>query len=85
MLVLSRKRDDEILIGDVVVKVLKLTENRVQLGVEAPSTVPILRKEAATPAAVASLRDRLLRRREERAALAAAGLDREPGIAEPAA
>ena len=46
MLVLSRKRDEEILIGhDITVTVLSITNGRVKLGVEAPSDVIILRSE----------------------------------------
>ena len=46
MLVLSRKKDEEIRIGsDVVVKVLKVRGNTVTLGIEAPDGVRILRAE----------------------------------------
>lgn len=45
MLVLSRKAGEQILIGDVVVKVLEVRGNRVKLGIEAPKGVRILRDE----------------------------------------
>ena len=46
MLVLSRKKDQEIVIGDdVVVKVLEIRGDRVKLGFDAPSDVKIYRKE----------------------------------------
>ena len=46
MLVLSRKADEQILIGDQIrVKVLKVQGNRVKLAVEAPLSVSILRGE----------------------------------------
>lgn len=46
MLVLSRKLNEEIVIaGNIRVKVLGITGNRVHLGIEAPPHVPILREE----------------------------------------
>ncbi len=46
MLVLSRKKTESIFINDnVVVKVLKVSGNKVVLGVEAPMGVPVHRKE----------------------------------------
>jgi carbon storage regulator len=46
MLVLSRKIDQEILIGEeIVVTVISVNGNRVKLGIEAPEDVRILRKE----------------------------------------
>jgi carbon storage regulator len=46
MLVLSRKIDQEILIGeDILVTVISVNGNRVKLGIEAPKDVRILRKE----------------------------------------
>lgn len=46
MLVLSRKLNEEIVIaGNIRVKVLGIAGNRVHLGIEAPSQVPILREE----------------------------------------
>ena len=46
MLVLSRKLDESIMIGDsVVVKILSIQEGQVRLGIEAPKDVRILRRE----------------------------------------
>ena len=45
MLILSRKREQEIRIGDAVVKVVAIKGGRVQLGIEAPPSVKVLRTE----------------------------------------
>ena len=45
MLVLSRKPNTEIQIGDVVVKVLKVRGDTVSIGIEAPREVKVLRGE----------------------------------------
>jgi carbon storage regulator CsrA len=46
MLVLSRKQDDEILIGDnVCIKVVSVSGNKVRLGIMAPADVAIRRGE----------------------------------------
>lgn len=46
MLVLTRKENESIMVGDEVeVKVLDLKENQVKLGIVAPRTVPVHRKE----------------------------------------
>ena len=46
MLVLARKLDESIVIGDdVVVKVISIEKGVVKLGIEAPSSVAILRSE----------------------------------------
>ncbi len=46
MLVLSRKADQHIVIADdIVVSILRITGNRVQIGIEAPETVRIVRGE----------------------------------------
>lgn len=48
MLVLSRKQNQSIVIGDnVKIQVLKISGNTVRIGVEAPSAVKILRGELA--------------------------------------
>lgn len=58
MLVLSRKRDEKIVIGDnIVITVIEVRGDKVRLGIEAPSDVPVHRQEvfdaiqrnAATP------------------------------------
>ena len=46
MLVLARKLDESIVIGDdVVVKVISIEKGVVKLGIEAPSSVSIMRSE----------------------------------------
>jgi len=45
MLVLSRKIDEEIYIGDIVIKVVETAKGVVKLGIEAPKDVQILRGE----------------------------------------
>lgn len=46
MLVLSRKRDEQIVIGqDVVVTVVEIRGDKVRLGIEAPTNVPVHRQE----------------------------------------
>jgi len=46
MLVLTRKRDESIMIGDdIEVKILELKENQVKLGIAAPRTVAVHRRE----------------------------------------
>lgn len=51
MLVLSRKRNEDILIGTgentIVVRVLEIAPDRVKLGVVAPTTINVFRKELA--------------------------------------
>ncbi len=47
MLVLSRKPNEEIVIdGGIVVKVIRISGNRVQIGISAPEDVRIERPEA---------------------------------------
>lgn len=51
MLVLSRKKDESIVIGDnIVVTVIEIRGNKVRLGIEAPEEVPIHRHDAKTGA-----------------------------------
>jgi carbon storage regulator len=46
MLVLSRKRDQQIIIGDgIVITVVEIRGDKVRLGIEAPTDVPVHRKE----------------------------------------
>jgi carbon storage regulator CsrA len=57
MLVLSRKVDDTIIIGDnIKIQVIKIKGNTIRLGIEAPSDVKILRGELA-PYGVSSEKD----------------------------
>lgn len=51
MLVLSRKINEEIIIGNnVSIKVVKVVGNKVRLGISAPSSVSIRRSEVQPPA-----------------------------------
>ena len=46
MLVLSRRENEQICLGDSIrVTVVRLSGDRVRIGIEAPSDVPILREE----------------------------------------
>ena len=46
MLVLSRKRNEQIVIGDnIVITIVDIRGDKVRLGVDAPSTVPVHRHE----------------------------------------
>jgi len=53
MLVLTRKRDESILIGgEIRVKILGVSGNKVRIGIEAPNDIPIRRGEIADSFAV---------------------------------
>ena len=46
MLVLSRHRDESIIIGDdIIVTIVDIRGDKVRLGIEAPRTVPVFRQE----------------------------------------
>ena len=46
MLVLSRRKDESIMVGeDVEVKIVDVRGNKVRLGITAPRSVPVHRKE----------------------------------------
>lgn len=46
MLILSRKKDDRIMIGDdIVITIVDCEENRVKIGIDAPKNVRVFRKE----------------------------------------
>lgn len=51
MLVLSRKLDESIIIGDnIVVTVVNIDRNQIRLGIQAPRDIPVHREEiAGTP------------------------------------
>ena len=56
MLVLSRKVGDKLVIdGNITVEVVKISGNRISLGIVAPSNVKILRGELAEPQAKAQI------------------------------
>ena len=51
MLVLSRKKQEQVVIGDdILVTVVDVRGNKVRLGVDAPKDVPVHRKEVHTAA-----------------------------------
>jgi carbon storage regulator len=46
MLVISRKRDEKLMIGDdIVVQIIDIRGDKVRLGIEAPQLVPVHREE----------------------------------------
>lgn len=46
MLVLSRKKSEEIKVGDdVVIKIISIGPSCVKIGIDAPPSVPVIRKE----------------------------------------
>ena len=48
MLVLSRKRDERIVIGDnIVITIVDVRGDKVRVGIEAPADVPVHRQEIA--------------------------------------
>lgn len=49
MLVLTRRTDESVLIGDqeVVIRILEIRGNRVRIGIEAPTEIPIRREETS--------------------------------------
>ncbi len=56
MLVLSRRESERIRLGDsIIVTVVKLSGNRVRLGIEAPSDIVVLRSELQPRASAKAL------------------------------
>lgn len=45
MLVLSRHRNESIIIGDIIITVIDIRGDKVRIGIEAPPNVPTLRRE----------------------------------------
>lgn len=51
MLVLSRKTGEQLLIGDdIVITIVRVTDNNVRIGIEAPKQVNVARAELVTKA-----------------------------------
>jgi carbon storage regulator len=59
MLVLSRRENERIKLGDsIIVTVVRVSRDKVRLGIEAPSDMLVLREELETaPTAAAALKD----------------------------
>jgi carbon storage regulator len=46
MLVLSRRKDESIMVGDnIEIMIIDIQRNKIQLGINAPKRVPVYRKE----------------------------------------
>ena len=66
MLVLSRRRDESVMIGDdVIVTIVDIRGDKVRLGIESPSDIPVHRREVydaikRTEASQEERRDQLL-------------------------
>ena len=45
MLVLTRKKNESIMIGDVQIFIVEIRGDKVRLGIDAPSEVPVHRRE----------------------------------------
>jgi carbon storage regulator len=46
MLVLSRRKDESIMVGDnIEIMIIDIQHNKIQLGINAPKRVPVYRKE----------------------------------------
>ena len=58
MLVLSRKRDEQIVIGDdIVITVVEIRGDKVRLGIAAPPHIPVHRSEVRDAIAANSRKD----------------------------
>ena len=67
MLVLSRQRDESIIIGDnIVITVVDIRGDKVRLGIQAPTEIPVHRQEVYE----AIQRERMSQRPDDRAASA---------------
>jgi carbon storage regulator len=80
MLVLSRQRDESIMIGDkVVITIVDIRGDKVRLGIEAPQEVPVHRQEVYE----AIKREGRLsggKNREQQSAAANGNIDREGAV-----
>ncbi len=72
MLVLTRKCEEMIQIGDgIVIKIIRTGKNAVKIGIQAPADVRVMRAELCTEAPSATLTSMLDARRQRMAANAA--------------
>lgn len=54
MLVLSRKETESIRVGDsIVITIVRVSGDKVRIGIEAPREVPVIRNELLSPVATA--------------------------------
>ena len=51
MLVLSRKKNERVIIGDIAITIVKIDRNCVRLGIEAPDDVKVFREELLSASA----------------------------------
>ena len=72
MLVLSRKKDEKIIInnGEIVITVVEIRDGKVRLGIEAPKEIPVHREEVFEA----------IKRTEERDKGKIPGLDERSGM-----
>lgn len=60
MLVLSRKKNERILLGDTItIELLRIQPNQVRLGITAPKTLSIVREEIAAGVPLHKIKERL--------------------------
>lgn len=68
MLVLSRQRDESIMIGDnIVITIVDIRGDKVRLGIDAPTEIPVHRREVYEAIQRENLRASQLEPRETRA------------------
>ncbi len=66
MLVLSRQRDESIIIGDeIVITIVDIRGDKVRLGIEAPTEIPVHRQEVYEIIQRENLRSKQLSRNDE--------------------
>lgn len=56
MLVLSRKSDERIMIGDIELVILEIRGNKVRLGIKAPREISVVRTELTQSRASTAIR-----------------------------
>lgn len=64
MLVLTRRKEERIIIGDVVVVIADIRGDRVRIGIEAPPEVPVHREEVFERIRAGAPQARITRDRE---------------------